>query len=156
MLQIAIDESLNTGIVSHGDLVVITAGVPVGESGTTNLMKIQLLGGSLLKAQGIGRKSARGKVVIAKTAAEALEKVTEGSILVTIGSDKEMMPAIEKCAALITEEGGLTSHAAVVGVNLGIPVIVGAEDATTILKEGQIITVDARHGMIYDGHSSVL
>ena len=156
MLQTAIDESLKTGIVSLGELVVITAGVPVGESGTTNLMKIQLLGGSLLKAQGIGRKSARGKVVIAKTAAEALEKVTEGSILVTIGSDKEMMPAIEKCAALITEEGGLTSHAAVVGVNLGIPVIVGAERATTILKDGQSITVDARHGMIYDGHSSVL
>ena len=156
MLQIAIDESLKTGIVSHGELVVITAGVPVGEAGTTNLMKIHLLGGSLLKAQGIGRKSAKGKVVIAKTAAEAIEKVTEGSILVTIGSDNEMMPAIEKCAALITEEGGLTSHAAVVGVNLGIPVIVGAEDATKILKEGQTITVDARHGMIYDGHSSVL
>ena len=156
MLQIAIDESLKTGMVSHGELVVITAGVPVGETGTTNLMKIQLLGGSLLKAQGIGRKLAKGKVVIAKTAAEAIKKVTEGSILVTIGSDKEMMPAIEKCAALITEEGGLTSHAAVVGVNLGIPVIVGAEDATNILKEGQTITVDARHGMIYDGHSSVL
>lgn len=156
ILQIAIDESIKTGIVSLGDLVVITAGVPVGETGTTNLMKIQLLGGSILKAQGIGRKSAKGKVVIAKTAAEALEKVTEGSILVTIGSDSEMMPAIEKCAALITEEGGLTSHAAVVGVNLGIPVIVGAKEATKILKDGQSITVDARHGMIYDGHSSVL
>ena len=156
MLQIAIDESLKTGIVSLGELVVITAGVPIGEVGTTNLMKIHLLGGSILKAQGIGRKSAKGKVVIAKTAAEALEKVTEGSILVTLGSDSEMMPAIEKCAALITEEGGLTSHAAVVGVNLGIPVIVGAEDATKILEDGQIITVDARHGMIYDGHSSVL
>ena len=119
-------------------------------------MKIHLLGGSLLKAQGIGRKSAKGKVVIAKTAAEALEKVTEGSILVTIGSDSEMMPAIEKCAALITEEGGLTSHAAVVGVNLGIPVIVGAEEATKILQEGQSITVDARQGMIFDGHSRVL
>ena len=111
---------------------------------------------SLLKAQGIGRKSAIGKVVVAKTAAEALEKVTEGSILVTIGSDRDMMPAIEKCAALITEEGGLTSHAAVVGVNLGIPVIVGAEDATNILKDGQRITVDASHGMIYDGHANVL
>lgn len=156
MLQIAIDESLKTGIVSLGELVVITSGVPVGEKGTTNLMKIHLLGGALLKAQGIGRKSAKGKVVIAKTVSEALEKVTEGSILVTIGSDREMMPAIEKCAALVTEEGGLTSHAAVVGVNLGIPVIVGATDATSILKEGQSITVDARHGMIYDGHSSVL
>ncbi|MFB5282326.1 pyruvate kinase [Peribacillus sp. Hz7] len=156
MLQIAIDESLHSGLVSHGDLVVITAGVPVGEKGTTNLIKIHLLGDALLKAQGIGRKAAKGNVVIAKTAAEALEKVIEGSVLVTIGSDREMMPAIEKCAALITEEGGLTSHAAVVGVNLGIPVIVGAEDATKILTEGQSITVDASRGVIYDGDSRVL
>jgi pyruvate kinase len=67
-----------------------------------------------------------------------------------------MMPAIEKCAALITEEGGLTSHAAVVGVTLGIPVIVGAEDATKVFTDGQRITVDAGRGVIYDGHANVL
>ncbi|MEJ9228094.1 pyruvate kinase [Peribacillus butanolivorans] len=156
MLQTAIDESLHSGLVSHGDLVVITAGVPVGETGTTNLMKIHVLGEVLLKAQGIGRKSAKGEVVIARNSKEALEKVTEGSVLVTIGSDRDMMPAIQKCAALITEEGGLTSHAAVVGVTLGIPVIVGAEDATKIFKDKQRITVDASRGIIYDGHANVL
>ena len=156
MLETAIDVSLSSGIVSHGDLVVITAGVPVGETGTTNLMKIHVLGDIILKAQGIGRKSAKGNVVIARSAAEAIEKVTEGSVLVTIGTDKDMMPAISKCAALITEEGGLTSHAAVVGVNLGIPVIVGAEQALEILKEGQRITVDSGRGIIYNGHSNVL
>ena len=67
-----------------------------------------------------------------------------------------MVPAIEKCSALITQEGGLTSHAAVVGLNLGIPVIVGVEDATQLLKDGQEITVDAQRGMIYNGHASVL
>ena len=127
MLENAVNESLNSGFVSHGDLVVITAGVPVGKAGTTNLMKIHLVGDILAKGQGIGRKSAYGKVVVAKDAQEALTKVTEGSILVTIGTDKEMVPAIEKCSALITEEGGLTSHAAVVGLNIGIPVIVGVE-----------------------------
>ena len=156
MLQTAIDQSLESGIVSHGDLVVITAGVPVGEIGTTNLMKIHVLGEVLLKAQGIGRKTAKGEVVVAKNAKEALEKVKEGSVLVTIGSDREMMPAIEKCAALITEEGGLTSHAAVVGVTLGIPVIVGADNATKVFKDGQRITVDASRGIIYDGHAKVL
>ena len=156
MLETAIDVSLSSGIVSHGDLVVITAGVPVGETGTTNLMKIHVLGDILLKAQGIGRKTAKGNVVIARSAAEAIEKVTEGSVLVTIGTDKDMMPAISKCSALITEEGGLTSHAAVVGVNLGIPVIVGAEQALEILKEGQRITVDSGRGIIYNGHSNVL
>ncbi|MDE3839885.1 pyruvate kinase [Bacillus methanolicus] len=156
MLEIAVQESLNSGIVTNGDLVVITAGVPVGESGTTNLMKIHVVGDSLIKGQGIGRKSAYGKVVIARDAKEALSKVKEGSILVTIGTDREMIPAIEKCSALITEEGGLTSHGAVVGINFGIPVIVGAENATKILKDGQEITVDAARGIIYNGHASVL
>ncbi|MGJ7912808.1 pyruvate kinase [Neobacillus sp. LXY-1] len=156
MLDIAVEESLNSGIVKHGDLVVITAGVPVGESGTTNLMKIHIVGDVITKGQGIGRKSAFGKVVIAHNAAEANENVKPGSILVTIGSDREMVPAIEQCAALITEEGGLTSHAAVVGLNLGIPVIVGVENALSILKSGQEVTVDATRGIIYNGHASVL
>ncbi|MDQ0220080.1 pyruvate kinase [Peribacillus cavernae] len=156
MLESAIDASLNSDLVNHGDLVVITAGVPVGEAGTTNLMKIHLLGDILLKAQGVGRRSAKGQAVVARTAAEAIEKVTEGSVLVTIASDKDMMAAIEKCSALITEEGGLTSHAAVVGINLGIPVIVGADHATATLKDGQNITVDASRGIIYNGHASVL
>ncbi|WP_110927202.1 pyruvate kinase [Bacillus massiliglaciei] len=156
MLQTAIDTSLHSGLVQHGDLVVITAGVPVGETGTTNIMKIHMMGDVLLKAQGVGRKTAKGEVVIARTAKEALEKMKEGSVLVTIGSDKDMMPAIEKCSALITEEGGLTSHAAVVGVTLGIPVIVGAENATKVFKDGQKVTVDANRGIIYDGHAHVL
>ncbi|MGD6841054.1 pyruvate kinase [Bacillus infantis] len=156
MLDSAVQESMNSGLVGSGDLVVITAGVPVGEAGTTNLMKIHVIGDAALRAQGIGRKSAFGKVVVAKDAKEAIEKVTQGSILVTVGSDRDMVPAIEKCSALITEEGGLTSHAAVVGLNLGIPVIVGAENATSIFKDGQEITVDSRRGIIYNGHASVL
>lgn len=156
MLAIAVEESVNSGLVSHGDLVVITAGVPVGEAGTTNLMKIHVVGDILAKAQGIGRKSAYGRVVIAKDAQEAISKVKQGSILVTIGSDREMVPALEKCSALITEEGGLTSHAAVVGLNLGIPVIVGVENAMKLFEDGQEITVDSARGVIYKGHASVL
>ncbi|MBT2638505.1 MULTISPECIES: pyruvate kinase [unclassified Bacillus (in: firmicutes)] len=156
MLAIAVEESVNSGLVSHGDLVVITAGVPVGEAGTTNLMKIHVVGDILAKAQGIGRKSAYGRVVVAKDAQEAISKVKQGSILVTIGSDREMVPALEKCSALITQEGGLTSHAAVVGLNLGIPVIVGVENAMQLFEDGQEITVDSARGVIYKGHASVL
>ncbi len=156
MLDVAVEESLNTGIVSHGDLIVITAGVPVGEKGTTNLMKIHVVGDVLASGQGIGRKSAFGKVVVAKTAEEAAEKMTQGAIFVTNGTDKDMMPSLEKASALITEEGGLTSHAAVVGLSLGIPVIVGVELATSVLEDGQEITVDSSRGTIYSGHASVL
>lgn len=156
MLDIAVEAAVKSGIVKHGDLVVITAGVPVGETGSTNLMKVHVIGDMIAKGQGIGRKSAFGKVVIAKTAEEALNKMVEGGILVTYSTDADMVKALEKAAAIITEEGGLTSHAAVVGLSLGIPVVVGVQNATSILKDGQEITVDAGFGAIYQGHASVL
>ncbi|MGE8206336.1 pyruvate kinase [Heyndrickxia sp. NPDC080065] len=156
MLELAVQESLNTDIVKHGDLVVITAGVPVGETGTTNLMKVHVVGDIVAKGQGVGRKSGYGKVVVAKKVKEAEEKVVPGSVLVTVGIDKEMVPLLKNCSALITEEGGLTSDAAVVGINLGIPVIVGVEQATNLFTDGQEITVDPARGVIYNGHASVL
>ncbi|MCZ0754866.1 pyruvate kinase [Anoxybacillus sp. J5B_2022] len=156
MLDIAVEAAVKSGIVKHGDLVVITAGVPVGETGSTNLMKVHVIGDMIARGQGIGRKSAFGKVVVAKTAEEALHKMVEGGILVTYSTDADMVKALEKAAAIITEEGGLTSHAAVVGLSLGIPVVVGVQNATTILKDGQEITVDAGFGAIYQGHASVL
>ncbi len=156
MLDIAVDAAIKSRVVKHGDLVVITAGVPVGETGSTNLMKVHVIGDIIAKGQGIGRKSAFGKAVIAKTAEEAIQKMVEGGILVTNSTDADMMAALEKAVAIITEEGGLTSHAAVVGLSLGIPVIVGVENATSILKDGQEITVDAGFGAVYQGHASVL
>lgn len=156
MLHTAIQTATDTGVIGLGDTVVITAGVPVAEAGTTNLMKIHVVGEEITKGQGIGRKAAKGKVVVVKTAEEALANVTEGSILVTVSTDKDMIPAIEKAAALVVEEGGLTSHAAVVGVSIGIPVIVGVAGATNTLKTGQEVTVDAARGIVYNGHAEVL
>ncbi|WP_408007173.1 pyruvate kinase [Pseudalkalibacillus sp. A8] len=156
LLEIAVDASLKSGIVNHGDLVLITAGVPVGETGTTNLMKVHVVGDVIAKGQGIGQSSVAGKVVVANNAEDATTKINEGDILVTIGTDREMMPALKKASAIITEEGGLTSHAAVVGLSLGIPVIVGIENATKILEDGQDITVDGSRGVVYSGKTSVL
>ncbi|WP_158736690.1 pyruvate kinase [Alteribacillus sp. YIM 98480] len=156
MLDSTVRESLKAGLVSHGDLVVITAGVPVGETGTTNIMKVHVIGEIIGKGQGIGRKTASGRVVIARSANEANEKMEEGNILVTYSTDKDMIPAFEKAAAVITEEGGLTSHAAVVGLNLGIPVIVGVKEAIDLFEDGEEITVDGSRGDLYRGHASVL
>ncbi|MED3905697.1 MULTISPECIES: pyruvate kinase [Geobacillus] len=156
MLDVAVDAAVRSGLVKHGDLVVITAGVPVGETGSTNLMKVHVISDLIAKGQGIGRKSAFGKAVVAKTAEEACQKMVEGGILVTINTDADMMPAIEKASAIITEEGGLTSHAAVVGLSLGIPVVVGVNNATSLFKDGQEITVDGGFGAVYRGHASVL
>ncbi|NLY80921.1 MAG: pyruvate kinase [Lysinibacillus sp.] len=156
ILELSVDESLKYGYVNHGDVVIITAGVPVGESGTTNLMKVHVIGDLLARGQGVGKQSVVGKAIVVKNAEEAFAYNTEGCILVTVGTDREMMPIIENCAGIITEEGGLTSHAAVVGLSLGIPVIVGVNEATTLIRHGQEITMDAETGVIYKGHASVL
>ncbi|NPC93710.1 pyruvate kinase [Bacillus sp. WMMC1349] len=155
MLENAVQRSLESGLVNNGDLVVITAGA-VGEAGTTNLMKVLVVGDAIVKGQGVGRKSAFGEVVVAHNAKEAAEKMKQGAVLVTKSTDRDMIGALEKASALITEEGGLTSHAAVVGLSLGIPVIVGAEKATSILTAGEDITVDSARGVVYKGHASVL
>lgn len=155
VIQDSVEQSMCHNYVENGDVVIITAGVPVGEVGTTNLMKIHVVGDLLVRGQGIGKSVAVGHTVVANTAEEALSYDTEGKILVTTGSEREMVPAIEKCAGLITEEGGLTSHAAVVGLSLGIPVIVGVENATKIIKHGNKITMDAESGVIYHGHTNI-
>lgn len=156
VLDLAIQRGLETNYFKRGDRVIITAGVPVGESGTTNLMKIHIIGDVLTKGQGVGKGSSYGKVVKAKNATEANDKVNYGDILVTYGTDKEMMPALEKASGIITEQGGLTSHAAVVGLDLGIPVIVGVEKVMSTIEDGKEITIDAKKGDIYAGHASIL
>ncbi|GAA0600975.1 pyruvate kinase [Virgibacillus siamensis] len=156
MLDTAIDSGLTTNLFERGSKVLITAGVPVGESGTTNLMKVHVIGDVMARGQGIGRKSAYGKAVIAKNGKEALEKLEEDDILVTYGTERDMMPAIEKASGIVTEEGGLTSHAAVVGLSLGIPVVVGVKNVFDLVSDGEDITIDGAKGDIYKGHASVL
>ena len=156
ILDESVEESVKNKYVTHGDVVIITAGVPVGEAGTTNLMKIHVIGDLLAKGQGIGKSVAYGRAIVARSAAEAEPFNAEGAILVTHSTDRDMLPVLEKCAGLITEEGGLTSHGAIVGLNLGIPVIVGVKNATDIIKHDKEITMDAETGVIYKGHAKVL
>ncbi|MFZ2670781.1 MAG: pyruvate kinase [Enterococcus aquimarinus] len=156
MFDLASKKAVELGFASEGDLILITAGVPVGERGTTNVMKIQLIGSRLLEAQGVGGRAVVGNAVVATTAEEAIEKAHEGMILVVPTTDKDYMPAIEKAAALIVEDGGLTSHAAVVGIAKDLPVIVGAKDATTIIQHGEVVTADSRRGIVYRGETTAI
>jgi pyruvate kinase len=156
LIETAVNEAMNTGFVRLGDTIVITAGVPVGLTGSTNLIKIHNVGELIAKGQGIGSWSATGKAVIAMTPEEAIRKMTSGAVLVAPATDKSYMPAIEKASAIITESGGITSHAAVVGLNLGIPVIVGVQQATSLIRDGQEVTIYAEKGMIYSGQAKVL
>jgi len=156
MFELAAKQAVDLGFAKEGDLILITAGVPVGERGTTNVMKIQMIGSKLLEAQGIGEKSIVSNAVVANSAEEAIAKAKDGMILVVPTTDKEYMPAIEKAAALVVEDGGLTSHAAVVGIAKDLPVIVGAKDATTTIKDGEFITVDSRRGIVYRGETTAI
>ncbi|MFD1426010.1 pyruvate kinase [Kroppenstedtia sanguinis] len=156
MLGTAIQSTIQSGYVHHGELVVITAGVPVAKSGTTNLMKVHVVGDILAKGQGIGKKVLTGEVVSGVTAQELRSKMKDDAILVTRNTDKDMMDSFKRAAAVIVEQGGLTSHAAVVGLSLGIPVVVGVSGATGLFEDGMEITVDAERGHIYSGRANVL
>jgi pyruvate kinase len=156
MLSVAVDGALSTGMVRSGDLVVITAGVPVGLAGTTNLLKIQTIGDVIGRGSGIGRRGVVGRAVVVRDAADALARVNEGDVLVAQATDRDMMEAVERAAAIVTQEGGLTSHAAVVGLSLGIPVVVGVETAMDVIADGETITVDGEAGVVYRGKTQVL
>ncbi|MBG9983734.1 pyruvate kinase [Aerococcaceae bacterium DSM 111022] len=151
MLDLATELAITEGFAHEGDLIIITAGVPVHETGTTNLMKVQQIGTKLLKGEGVGSGNFIGKAVLAENAEDANNRTLPGSVLVLRSSDKEYMPAIEKAGALIVEQGGITSHAAIVGVELGVPVIVAAEGAFDAIEDNQLVTVDARRGVVYNG-----
>ena len=156
MFNLATGIAQDKGYAKEGDLIIITAGVPVGERGTTNLMKIQMIGSKLVRGHGVGNESVIGKAIVALNAQEANEKSVEGCVLVTKTTDKDYLPAIEKAAAIIVEQGGLTSHAAVIGIAMGIPVIVGTEDATSVISDNELITVDSRRGIVYRGATSAI
>ncbi len=156
MIQEAVDTGLAEGLIKCGDLIVITAGVPVGIPGTTNLLKVHIVGEVLARGTGIGNRAVIGRVRICKKPEEAIVKVNTGDILVASSTDRDFIPGMRKAGAVITEEGGLTSHAAIVGLNLGIPVVVGVEGAMGILKDGGTITVDSMRGLIYRGATTVL
>lgn len=154
VIAVSVEKALEAELINSGDLVVITAGVPVGASGTTNLIKVHTVGEVILFGTAIGNESITGKVVIVVDG-DDYDKVKEGDILVTKFTDKELVPLMEKATAIITEEGGLTSHGAIVGLNLRKTTLVGAYMATKKLNDGEIITIDAKGGLVYRGKTRV-
>ena len=156
MIEESVNKALEAGYIRKGDLVVITAGIPVGITGTTNMVKVHIVGDVILKGIGIGNRAITGEVCIIKHPEREMDLFKEGAILVTEMTDTDFMPIIKKASAIVTEEGGLTSHAAIIGVELGIPVIVGAKGATEQLKNGMIVTMDTVRGLIYKGAAKII
>lgn len=149
-LQIA----LHNHYIKQGDLVVLTAGVPVGIPGTTNLLKVEIVSAILAKGIGIGQNAITGCVKRVQVA-DDWQNVQEGDILLAFSTDSLMVEAMKRAQAIVTEEGGLTSHAAIVGMNLGKPVFVGAQGLMAQVQDGDMITIDFRRGVIYSGQVQV-
>ena len=147
----AVECAVKEGYLENGDLVVITAGVPLGISGTTNLMKVHVVGDVLVMGQGVTDKTATAPLCVARTGEEAVRNFANGEILVIPETDNSIMRILRAASGIITEKGGADSHAAVVGLSLDIPVIVGAENATAILKSGTTVTIDAARGIVSSG-----
>ncbi|WP_414698094.1 pyruvate kinase [Peptacetobacter sp. AB845] len=155
VIEKSIEASIENGYVKNGELVVITAGVPVGVSGTTNLIKVHVISEVLGNGVGIGNGTVEGRVRVANENGE-IKDFKKGDIIVAKTTDKDMNGYIEDAAAIVTEFGGMTSHAAIVGLNLNTPVVVSVANITNTVKDGDIVTVDAKAGIIYKGSSRVL
>lgn len=151
LFEQAVEKALETGLVRHGDAVVITAGVPVGISGSTNILKVQVVGNVLVKGEGINNIAVSGKVCVCKDEADAKKKFESGDILVIPKTSNNIMNVLKEASAIITEKKGVYSHAAIVGLTREIPVICGAENACQIIKNGTTITVDGTRGIVYSG-----
>lgn len=155
LFEESIRAALTCGYIENGDLVVLTAGVPTGHSGATNLMKVHIVGEILVQGMGIGSDVAKGPVRIIDFAGD-VSKIQPGDIVVTHSAESSLAPYLSQIGALIAEEGGLTSNAAIMGLNARIPVIVGAQDAVSILEDGMLVTVDTIRGRVYRGLARAL
>jgi pyruvate kinase len=151
--QAAINVAQEKLLLAEGDLVVMTAGTLQGVPGSTDLIKVEVVTAVLGQGIGIGQGSVSGLARVAHTARE-VGNFNSGEILVAPSTNADFVEAIRKAAGIITEDESLTCHAAVIGLRLGVPVIVGVKNATQIVRDGAILTLDTQRGLIYSGAMS--
>ena len=150
----AIFAALDNDLIKAGDLVVLTAGVPVAKAGSTNMIRVQVVGDVLLRGTGIGRNSAIGKVCVAQSKEDLEKNFSDGCILVLRSARADFVDYMKRASAIVSEEVGLTSESAIVAITLGIPTVVGAAHAVDTLENGEIVTVDASRGTIFRGEAN--
>ncbi|MEB3255841.1 MAG: pyruvate kinase, partial [Synechococcaceae cyanobacterium] len=151
--NVAMEVAREQGLLREGDLVIETAGTLAGVSGSTDLVKVSIVSAVLGKGLGIGSGSVSGKVRLASSPEEAA-RLQHGEILVVRETSAAYLEAIRKARGVIAEEEGRQSHAAVIAERLGVPVIVGVANATTDLREGELVTLELREGVVHRGARS--
>lgn len=148
LFEHAMERAENTGMVNPGDLVVLTAGVPLGVSGTTNMIKVQVAGRVIATGKGLLPLQVKGNLCVADDLEQLHEFFKPGDIIVVADTHNDMLPEIRKAGGLIVEAEGQNSHAAIAGLSLDLPVIIGVKDATKRLKTGAYVTLDGKHGTV--------
>ena len=153
LIEMSTSLAKENGYLHNGELAVVTAGVPVGVSGTTNMIKIHMVGNCLATGVGVGREnadvtSATGKACVCRTLEEVHTKFKPGMVLVVPATSNEMLSYVRDAAALVVEEPGLNSHAAIAGKALLKPTVVGAAGATSHIRDGLMVAVDCAHGSV--------
>lgn len=156
LIDSSIYSSLRAGLIFEGELIVLTAGIPVGVGGSTNLIKVHRVGKVLLQGQAIGKGSIVGRVCLGSSADEIKDKFIDGDIIVAKYSDADLVPYIERASGIIVAEGGLTSHGAIAAIHFKKPAIIGINYEMDSIKDGQTITLDAISGIVYDGATKVI
>lgn len=144
------------GYVTSGDLTVITAGVPLGVSGTTNLLKVHLVGNVLVTGETVTDETVCGRLCVCKNEEDALNNYTDGDILVIPKTTNALHRIIRSAKGVITEQEGINSHAAIMCLALNKPVLVGAKNATRILKTGTVVTLDGHRGTVYSNNTQIV
>ncbi len=144
------------GLVKSGDLTVITTGVPLGISGTTNLLKVHLVGNVLVTGESVIEESICGRLCVCKNEDNALRNYTDGDILVIPKTTNALHRIVRTAKGIITEEEGINSHAAIMCLALNKPAIVGAKHATSILKTGTVVTLDGLRGTVYSNNTEIV
>ncbi|MBU7582777.1 MAG: pyruvate kinase [Nostoc sp. TH1S01] len=148
--QAAINVAQEHKLLFEGDLVVMTAGTLQGVSGSTDLIKVEVVTAVLGQGIGLGQGSVSGRARVAQTGMD-VSNFNPGDILVAPRTGADFVEAIRKASGIITEEESLTCHAAVIGLRLGVPVIVGVKKATQVIRDGAILTLDVQRGLVYSG-----
>ena len=148
--QAAMSVAQEKKLLNDGDLVVLTAGTLQGVSGSTDLIKVDVVTAVLGRGVGIGEASVSGRARVARNSLE-VNDFNDGEILVVSHTSADFVEAIRRAGGIVTEDDSPTSHAAVIGLRLGVPVIVGVKNATELIRDGSILTLDTRRGLIYSG-----
>lgn len=148
LFETAVEAAQKKGYVKQGDITVITAGVPLGVSGTTNMLKVQVVGHILANGEGINKQKVRGRLCVCHSKEDLVKEYQPGDIVVTEDTDNMMLNQLKTASGIVIEKGSLDAHAVTVGLSLDIPVLLNVKNATDILKTGVFVNLDCENGVI--------